>query len=140
MKWQVGLLAISLFVIGLIVGLDLRFGMADASKQYLSHDVFFSLKDKSEAKQAELVDLCKRYLASHPGTVFFSAGTLAKEFDREVNDLDFDVALHVVFDGKESHDKYQTAPDHLTFIEKGKDNWEKVRVFDSYVELKPTEK
>ena len=44
------------------------------------------------------------------------------------------VALHVVFDGRESHDAYQEAPEHLEFIEGQKDNWKKVRVFDSDVE------
>ena len=47
-----------------------------------------------------LVDACKKYLADHPGVVFFAAGTLNHELNRPVNDRDFDVALHVVFDSQ----------------------------------------
>jgi hypothetical protein len=60
---------------------------------------------------------------------------VAGELDRPVNDRDFDVALHMVFDGKASHDKYQEAPRHKQFIEEQQKNWKKVRVFDSWVEL-----
>jgi len=100
----------------------------------LAHNVYFTLNDNSAAAKAKLVAACMKYLAGHPGTVFFAAGTRATELDRPVNDRDFDVALQVVFDGKETHDRYQQAERHLKFIEESKDNWKKVRVFDSHVE------
>ena len=100
----------------------------------LAHSVFFSLNDNSAAAKQKLVAACKKYLASHPGTVFFAAGTLAADLTRPVNDLDYDVALHVVFTEKATHDRYQQAEPHLQFIAESKDNWKKVRVFDSYVE------
>jgi len=89
----------------------------------LSHDVYFTLKDA-----------CKKYLSNHPGTVLFGAGTLVEEHHREVNDRDFHVALHVVFEDKAAHDKYQDADAHQRFIEEFKHNWAKVRVFDSWAE------
>lgn len=98
----------------------------------LSHDVYFTLNDTSEGAIQKLVDACHQYLKDHPGVVFFAAGTLVKELQRPVNDQEFQVALHVVFDTKESHDVYQTAEDHLKFIEENKGNWKQVRVFDSY--------
>jgi hypothetical protein len=100
----------------------------------LSHDVYFTLKDTSTEAKKKLVDACKKYLTRHPGEVFFAAGTRAEDFTREVNDRDFDVALHIVFKDKASHDTYQDAERHKQFIEENKDNWKKVRVFDSYVE------
>ncbi len=100
----------------------------------LAHSVFFSLHDDSPAAIDKLVAACKKYLADHPGVVFFCAGTHNKELDRAVNDRAFDVALHVVFDGKPAHDAYQTAPSHLTFIAENKDNWKQVRIFDADVE------
>jgi succinylarginine dihydrolase len=106
---------------------------ARAADGVLSHDVFFSLKDASEAAKAKLVAACQRHLTAHEGTVFFSVGTLASDFKRDVNDRDFDVALHVTFKDKAAHDKYQDHPRHTQFIEENKDNWKKVRVFDSYV-------
>lgn len=107
---------------------------ADAADHLLSHDVFFSLKDASPEARKKLVEACKKYLSKHPGTVAFSVGVLAEDLKREVNDRDFDVALHVLFKNREAHDKYQEAALHKQFIEENKDNWKKVRVFDSVVE------
>jgi hypothetical protein len=99
----------------------------------LAHNVFFTLKDRSEASQAALVAACKKYLKAHPGVVFFACGTLQQELSRPVNDREFDVALHLVFESKSAHDTYQDAPAHHTFVEENRDNWAKVRVFDSDV-------
>ncbi|MEC7923515.1 MAG: Dabb family protein [Planctomycetota bacterium] len=100
----------------------------------LAHNVYFALLDDSPEAVGRLVGACKEYLSDHPGVVFFAAGELNPDLAREVNDRDFDVALHVVFDNRASHDAYQEAPEHLQFIEGQKDNWKKVRVFDSDVE------
>jgi len=98
----------------------------------LSHDVYFTLNDDSDTAVQALVDACHKYLKDHPGVVFFGAGKLVKELNREVNDQGFQVALHVVFEDKAAHDAYQTVEDHLTFIAENKANWKQVRVFDSY--------
>jgi hypothetical protein len=113
---------------------------SNGSDMLLSHDVYFTLKDNSAAARQKLVDACKKYLTGHPGTVSFSAGTRVGELTRDVNDQDFDVALHLVFKDKAAHDAYQDAPRHKQFIEENKDNWKKVRVFDSYVSGTPPEK
>jgi hypothetical protein len=99
----------------------------------LAHNVYFSLIDSSPVAVEKLVEACKKYLARHPGVIFFAAGTLCRELERPVNDRDFDVALHVVFKDKPSHDAYQEASSHRQFIEENKANWKKVRVFDSLV-------
>ena len=49
----------------------------------------------------------------------------------------FDVALHLVFVNLAAHDKYQSHPRHLEFVEKNKQLWESVRVFDSYLVAPP---
>jgi hypothetical protein len=128
------------FVLGLstLVMLETRnmatAGAAERSEeQMLAHNVYFSLKDNSPEAKKKLVDACKKYLAKHPGTVLFAAGTLCEELDRPVNDRDFDVALHVIFRTKADQDRYQEAPLHLQFIAENRDNWSKVRVFDSVV-------
>jgi hypothetical protein len=100
----------------------------------LAHNVYFALKDNSPAARQRLVAACKKYLSKHPGTVFFAAGVLAEALKREVNDRDFDVGLHVIFTDQAAHDRYQDAADHHQFIAENKDNWKKVRVFDSVVE------
>jgi hypothetical protein len=104
-----------------------------ATAKQLSHNVFFNLNDRSDEAKAKLVDACQKYLKGHPGQVFFAAGTLAEDFSRDVNDRDFDVALHIVFRGKADHDRYQAHDRHKQFITENQANWKKVRVFDSYV-------
>jgi len=99
----------------------------------LAHNVYFALKDNSAETRKTLVDACKKYLRNHAGEVFFAAGTRAEDLNREVNDHDFDVALHIVFKDKAAHDKYQDDKRHKQFIAENKDNWKKVRVFDSVV-------
>src|ERR1700733_6465180 len=100
----------------------------------LAHNVFFTLHDASAAAQAKMVQACKTYLSDHPGTVFFACGGRALELQRPVNDRDFDVGLHLIFQTQADHDAYQEAPRHDQFIAENKDNWKMVRVFDSLVE------
>ncbi|MHB8864803.1 MAG: Dabb family protein [Pirellulaceae bacterium] len=104
-----------------------------AAEPQLAHMVYFKLKDSSDASKEKLVAACQEYLSDHEGTVYFSAGVIAKDLDREVNDKDFDVALHLVFRDKAAHDKYSTHERHVKFIEKCQEGWAKVRVFDSYI-------
>lgn len=97
----------------------------------LSHIVYFTLHDPSPAKVSGLVSACHHYLKNHDGVVYFSVGTLNRELTRPVNDLDYDVSLHLVFESKQAHDLYQVEPGHLKFIEEQKPGWKQVRVFDS---------
>jgi hypothetical protein len=97
-----------------------------------AHNVYFSLNDASPAAVAAMVADCRKYLAGHPGEVFFAAGTLS-DVDRAVSDRNYDVALHIVFADRASHDAYAVAPRHQQFIAANQANWKKVRVFDSVV-------
>ena len=103
------------------------------SRPHLAHMVFFTLRDNSEDAIERLIASCREFLSGHDGVIFFPAGARAQELDREVNDRDFHVSLHVVFENSVVHDQYQEHPRHLQFIDKSKDNWKSVRVFDSYV-------
>jgi hypothetical protein len=125
-------LAASLAVLGLAMMIAPT-PAGDKSGQNLAHMVYFKLKDNSGDAKAKLVAACQKYLSGHEGEVYFSAGVLADELKREVNDRDFDVSLNIVFSGRAAHDKYQDHPRHHQFIEENKANWAKVRVFDSYV-------
>jgi hypothetical protein len=125
-----GLLAVG--AIALATSLSVGSTKADGGPQ-MAHMVYFKLKDNSGANRARLAATCKLFLSGHEGTVSFATGTLAGDFNRDVNDRDFDVSLHLVFVNKEAHDKYHVHPRHLKFIDENKENWEKVRVFDSYL-------
>jgi hypothetical protein len=96
----------------------------------LAHSVYFTLKDRSPAAAAKLVAGCREHLTGHPGTRAFAVGTCA-DYDRQVNDRDYDVALLIVFDSHAAHDTYQTAERHERFIAEHAPTWAKVRVFDA---------
>jgi hypothetical protein len=102
----------------------------------LAHDVYFTLKDASPEARQKLVDACNSYLSGHAGAIYFAAGTRAAELQREVNDLGFDVSLHVYFADQAAHDAYQDHPRHKKFIEEMSANWKAVRVFDSWVAIR----
>jgi hypothetical protein len=100
----------------------------------LAHNVYFVLHDRSPESRAKVINSAKTHLTGHAGVLFFAVGELAADLTRPVNDLDFDVALHVVFADLASHDLYQEAPRHHKFIDECKAGWAKVRVFDSIVD------
>src|SRR5262245_21607835 len=116
---------------GLVVFCPPYSEVATVPEPLLVHNVYFSLKDNSDAQVEKLLAACRKYLTPHPGIVFFACGRLAPELKREVNDRDFDVGLHIIFDSLANHDKYQEAALHVQFIDENKANWKKVRVFDS---------
>lgn len=99
--------------------------------QMFSHNVYFKLNDASDEKVDALLADCQTYLKDHPGVKFFAAGRISADHSRPVNDRDFDVSLTIVFDSVAAHDVYQVDAGHKTFIERNKDNWKQVRVFDS---------
>jgi hypothetical protein len=103
----------------------------------LAHNVFFTLHDRSPSACERLLEACRRLLAPHGGIVFFACGTRAAALRRDVNDLDFDVGLHIVFTDQAAHDTYQDTEAHHQFIAENKHNWRKVRVFDSVVAACP---
>jgi hypothetical protein len=121
---------------GLLVGLG-RAAEKGKEQRMLAHDVYFTLNDASPAAQQKLVDACRKYLSGHPGMLWFSVGTRAPEFARDVNNLEFQVALQIVFTDKAAHDQYQKAARHMQFIKEEEANWKRVQVFDSYVQGPP---
>lgn len=101
------------------------------SGKKIAHMVYFTLVDDSESKVQSLIDDMKHYLDDHPGLEYFGCGTLNKDLDRPVNDREFHVSLHTIFQDRAAHDQYQSNPRHIEFIERNKANWKNVRVFDS---------
>ncbi len=131
-KFGIVLAVVATLMVGWLLGRN-TIEAGGAKAKGLSHDVFFTLKDNSPEARQKLIDSCYKHLTKHEGEVFFSAGEVVGELKREVNDRDWDVALHIVFRDMAAHDKYQDHPRHLDFIKEGRDNWKKVRVFDSWV-------
>lgn len=98
--------------------------------QRFAHMVYFKLNESSKEACDVLIKACQQYLSGHPGTDFFGVGTIA-DTNRDVVDKGYDVALQLVFKDRASHDAYQVAPLHDQFIAEQKENWAKVRVFDT---------
>lgn len=107
--------------------------MSDAKSTAFAHCVYFTLNEKNEDSQARLVAACHKYLTDHSGTLHFSAGARAVDYQRPVNDQTFDVALVCVFASEADHDAYQVSERHQQFIAECKDSWAEVRVFDAFV-------
>ncbi len=105
-----------------------------AAEPMLVHDVYFTLKDRSPEAKKRMIAACKKYLTDHPGQVAFAAGPLVEDLQRPVNDRNFDIGLHIVFQSRAAHDEYQVAPRHLQFIEENRENWQTVRIFDFFGE------
>ena len=97
----------------------------------IAHNVYFALTDNSDPAVEMLLAACRRYLAVQPGIVSSGCGTLAADHDREVNERDWEVGLHIVFVDKAAHDRYQVSPPHLQFVTECRSNWRQVRVFDT---------
>ncbi len=100
----------------------------------VAHLVFFTLQDNSIYARQQLIRDAYAWLRGHKGVVYFSAGERALSMQRPVNDLEFDVSVHIVFDSAESYDAYQTSKQHLEFIQRNESNWKQVRVFDSLIQ------
>ena len=99
----------------------------------LAHSVYFTLKENTAEMRDRLLAGCRQYLTDHPGTIHFSAGSQATDYQRPVNDQEFDIALIVVFATQADHDQYQVSDRHQQFLAELSECWSQVRVFDALV-------
>jgi hypothetical protein len=127
--------AFLLSLIGLILGMT-EISQAADKEPNIGHIVFFKLKDGSADSRKKLVEACDKYLSGHDGTIYYSAGVIGESFKRDVNDRDWDVALHLIFKDKASLDKYHAHKRHDAFVDYLKPVVDKVRVFDSEIAAK----
>jgi hypothetical protein len=122
-------------VLALLGGGSLALAWAeDPPAKLLGHNIFFSLKDPSDENKARLIEACKVRLSQHPGIVFFAVGTRDERINGGFNDKGHDVALHMVFTGREALGAYARTPDHQQFIVETTPLLKNVRIFDSAIE------
>lgn len=107
--------------------------MSQDAPTQVAHIVLFTLKDRTDEARQKLLASCEEHLSGHDGVVYYSAGARGPEFDRPVNDDQYDVALHVVFESRAAHDAYQQHERHQQFLAENKQDWAQIRVFDSWV-------
>ena len=101
--------------------------------QKLMHTTYFALQDHSPEARSVFIKICKQYLSKHPGQIKFLIGPRNDFIKRDVSDLDFDVAMGILFKNVKAYDKYQKAKRHLEFIKKTENIPNTRRVFDSFV-------
>lgn len=100
----------------------------------VGHMVFFKLRESTPENRKRLVALCHELCKGHPGEVYFAVGEESGEFRRDVNDHDWDVALHIIFARMADHDDYQYRSErHQQFVAADKGLAGRPRVFDSLI-------
>lgn len=105
-------------------------GVEVESGQRFIHTVLFWLKEGTpEAKKKALIEDCKELLGAIPTVQYLAAGEPAGT-PRDVVDNSYDVGLVVHFKDSADHDVYQEAEEHVEFIERNRDHWERVQVYD----------
>lgn len=95
------------------------------------HTVFFWLKDGLSDEQRASFE---SELAKLPAIETVASGVIgrpAPTSERPVTDHSFSFHLSLSFDSIAEHDAYQIHPDHDVFVEKCKDLWDRVVVYDS---------
>jgi hypothetical protein len=97
----------------------------------LIHSVYFWLKPGlTPAQRAAFTSEVKKLSAIRPIEKIY-VGSPSGIAERSVTDRSFDVALTIVFRDGPGHDAYQVDPVHLAFVERNKDSWTKVLIYDS---------
>ena len=97
----------------------------------LVHTVIFWLKkDLSEDQKVVFINEVKT-LSEIPSVENFYLGTPAPTPKRPVIEDSYDYAITVVLKDMNAHDDYQVDPIHLDFINKCKDMWERVVIYDA---------
>lgn len=103
-------------------------------KQMYGHGVYFTLKDGvSEAQRDAQIRDAKVLLGQIDAVKMVDSGHRDVNATRDVNNQTFDIGLHVYFEDSAGLDAYIEHPRHVEYVEKYKDNWESVEVFDYLV-------
>ena len=94
------------------------------------HSVYFWLKPELTADQHKAFVEAAKGLKAIEAIRHAWVGVPA-DTDRPVIDRSYSLALTVVFDDRAAHDRYQADPLHEAFVERFKDYWSRVVIYDS---------
>ena len=97
----------------------------------LFHTVIFWLKKNLTSEEKDFFFTEVKRLGEIPSVENFLIGTPANTTKRPVIDDSYDCYLTVVLKDLLAHDQYQEDPIHLDFIDKCKNLWEKVVIYDA---------
>ena len=94
-----------------------------------SHVVIFWTNPANSSATDLLIAGCHEYLKTIPGLLQFHVGRMVGS-PRPVVDQSYQVALNLLFPSKQAQDEYQIHPRHLEFVEKMRQHWQRVVVYD----------
>ena len=97
----------------------------------LVHSVYFYLKPEVTAEQRADFRRQVATLADISTVHGFYLGTPAPVPPRPIIDRTFDLSITCIFKDVAAHDAYQVDPIHHAFIEKCRDLWARVQIYDS---------
>ncbi|MGY6522630.1 MAG: Dabb family protein [Mongoliitalea sp.] len=102
-------------------------GFAGKAEKPMIHQVFFWLNPEvdlqdfiQEAQNLSRIDTVRQLYI----------GTPAATVERDVIDSSYSIACTFFFDSVADEQKYQVDPQHLAFVEKNRNKWSKVLVYD----------
>jgi hypothetical protein len=94
------------------------------------HTVYFWLHDGApDTARTQLIEDCRTLLRQVPTVRQLWAGPPAGT-PRDVVDNSYACGLTVIFDDRAGHDVYQDHPLHFDFIERNREYWKRVQVYD----------
>ena len=106
------------------------FATGCAQPRYV-HAVFFTFKEGTPPNEMDaLVKDSIEQLSKIPSVRKIDSGPRDTQAVRGVNVTDFDIGLVVYFDDKAGYDLYEDHPIHVDYVQKHRENWSQVRVFD----------
>jgi len=95
------------------------------------HSVFFWLKPELSDEQRVAFRAAAESLRTIPSVRSLFLGTPALIPARPVVDASYTYALSITFDDIPGHDAYQVHPAHRAFVDKNRDLWERVQIYDA---------
>lgn len=113
------------------LALVLLLGAAGCGQTKYCHAVFFTLHEDTPDEEVDALILDGYRMLGRIHTVRqVESGRRDPNAKRDVNNQAYDVGLMVYFDDRAGHDVYNDHPIHKEYIEKHKEHWANVQVFD----------
>ncbi|MEO9801996.1 MAG: hypothetical protein ABJF04_02055 [Reichenbachiella sp.] len=119
-----------------LIASDGRHIPASNESPRMVHSIYFSLTDNSAESIDQFTELCLKYLSNHKGVCTFAIGGVAN-LHRDVSITNYDVAMNILWQSKDSYSEYLKSQEHDDFLMASQGMISNTQVFDSYVHETP---